>query len=193
MTKSKKKGAHDLYIGFDMDGVIIDHTLNKIRLAEKLGYQISEEQTPPEVMRTVLPTEARHQLQEILYHDPMVAFKSSVMRGTKPALREIVKKQIPFVLISRRKNSELAIRFLEKHGLWPEFFHAHNTFFVNEPEDKNAKAVELGVTHYLDDESRVLEKLIDVPNRFLFDKHRILPEAPHYKKVHSWMEFVTRL
>lgn len=193
MAKSKKMHSDGICIGFDMDGVIIDHTLNKMRLAEKLGYSIVEEQTPSEIMRNILPKEARNRLQEILYHDPEIAFKSSLMRGAKPALREISKRRIPFALISRRKNPELAIRLLEKHGLWPEFFHKGNTFFVDEPEDKNAKAIELGVTHYLDDECRVLEKLTDVPNRFLFDKHRILPDAPYYKKVHSWMEFATRL
>ena len=51
----------------------------------------------------------------------------------------------------------------------PNVFERILTFFVIKPEDKNIKARELGVTHYVDDETGVLEKLVDVKNRFLFD------------------------
>ena len=55
------------------------------------------------------------------------------------------------------------------------------------PEDKNTKAVELGVTHYFDDEPRVLEKLVDVKNKFLFDPIDALKNSG-YARVKSWKE-----
>lgn len=193
MQKSKTANFQMICLGFDMDGVVIDHTLNKMRLAEKFGFLITADQTPSEILKKHIPEAVRDQLQIALYHDPKAALRSSAMRGAKPALRELARKQIPFVLISRRKDPETAILILEKHGLWPDFFHERNAFFVSSPEDKNAKAIELGVTHYLDDEQHVLEKLRDVPNRFLFDAHRVLPDAEFYTRIHSWMEFLSHI
>lgn len=179
-----------VYIGLDMDGVIIDHTLPKIRLAERYGITITPEQTPSEIMKTLLPAEAWKELQHTLYSDPAVAFASPVMRGARPALRELSEKRIPFALISRRKDPEIAKTLLKRSGLWGAFFHEENTFFVSAPEDKNVRARELGVTHYLDDELKVLDALAQVPNRYLFDKYGAFGERNTYPAIHSWQEFL---
>lgn len=176
-----------------MDGVIIDHTIPKMRLAEKFGFSITPEQTPSDVLRNIMPDDVRHEFQHMLYSDAKIALSAPMMRGVKPALREILKREIPFVLITRRKDPAVTIQLLEKHGLWPEFFHDKNTFFVLNPEDKNTKAVELGLTHYLDDELKVLRALADVENRFLFDKYQVFSEDPYYKRTHSWQDFLTHL
>lgn len=193
MPKSKKNDTQAPYIGFDMDGVIIDHTIPKIRLAEKFGFSITPEQTPSDILKNLMPEKIRKEFQHTLYSDLKIALESPLMRGAKPALREIVKSGIPFVLITRRKDPEVAMRLLERHGLWPEFFHEKNTFFVIEPEDKNAKASELGLTHYLDDELKVLNALIDVENKFLFDKYDSFPDMTLYPKISSWQEFLEKI
>ena len=178
-------------IGFDMDGVLIDHTGAKILVAEKFGIALAPEQTPSDVMRKMIPRDILHEIQWLLYDDKKYALRSPIMRGARPALKEIIAKDIPIFLISRRKNQAVAVELLQKHGLWPVFFDEKNTFFVDEPEDKNSRAIELGITHYLDDEHRVLEKLTNVPNRFLFDKHRIYPDTDLYRRVLSWQEFLS--
>lgn len=193
MAKSKKSGSKTIHIGFDMDGVIIDHTLPKIRLAEKFGFKITPEQTPSDVLRNIMPDDVRKEFQHLLYSDPKISLASPLMRGVKPALRELAKRDVPFVLITRRKAPEVTIQLLERHGLWPDFFHDKNTFFVLNPEDKNVKALALGLTHYLDDELKVIKALTDVENRFLFDKYGVLPEDPYYKKTHSWQDFLAQL
>lgn len=193
MTKSKKNNSPAVHIGFDMDGVIIDHTIPKIRLAEKYGFSITAEQTPSDVLRNIMPEKIRKEFQHALYSDDKIALSAPLMRGVKPALREISKRGIPFALITRRKDPAVTILLLKKHGLWPDFFHDKNTFFVLEPEDKNVKALELGLTHYLDDELKVLRALTGVENRFLFDKYGVFSEDDLYKKVFSWQHFLTHI
>ncbi|MBI5421403.1 MAG: hypothetical protein HZA35_03815 [Parcubacteria group bacterium] len=43
--------------GFDMDGVIIDHTEMKMRLAKDFGFDLKPEETPADVLRTIMPRE----------------------------------------------------------------------------------------------------------------------------------------
>ncbi len=180
-------------IGFDMDGVIIDHTDSKIMLAGKFGITLSPEQTPSDMMHDIIPHEINQQIQDFLYGDRKYALRPQVMRGARTVLKEIMKMELPIFLISRRKNPEIAIELLKKHGLWPAFFNEENAFFVDKPEDKNIRAVRLGITHYLDDERRILENLSGVQNRYLFDRHRIYPEDEFYKLVFSWREFLSNL
>lgn len=193
MAKSKENNSQITHIGFDMDGVIIDHTIPKMQLAEKFGFSITPEQTPSDILRNIMPEKIRKEFQHLLYSDPKISLTSPLMRGVKPALREIIKRGIPFALITRRKDPVITVQLLERHGLWPEFFHEENTFFVINPEDKNVKASELGLTHYLDDELKVLKVLKDVENRFLFDKYGVLSEDKSYKKISSWQDFLSKL
>ncbi|MBI4992046.1 MAG: hypothetical protein HZB99_02405 [Candidatus Harrisonbacteria bacterium] len=179
----------NMVIGLDLDGVLVDHTDLKIRLAKRLGFNLLPKDTPTEVMNKILPEGRWRELQHLLYSDPKLSLLSPLMRGAKSMLNNFQKNKIDYLLISRRKSTVQALKLLEKRGLWPEYFNDKNTFFVVEPEDKNIKAAEFGVTHYIDDERRVLEKLADVRHRFLFDRHRVFPETDFYKKIHSWPEF----
>lgn len=156
-------------IGFDLDGVILNHVLMKIKLARKFGFTLKPEETPSEVIESIIERPVLDKLLQILYHDPKVFKTASLMRGVKSGLLKLQKNNLPFVLISRRREPISAIEALKHHGLWPKFFNEKNAFFVAKPEDKNIKAREMGVTHYADDEMGILEKLVDVKNRFLFD------------------------
>ena len=64
-----------------------------------------------------------------------------------------------------------------------------NTFFVQNKEGKNIKAGGLGISHFVDDEPEVLEQLISVKVKYLFDPYDALVG---YKYVHvrSWRELV---
>lgn len=193
ITGRKKQSPEKIVLGFDMDGVLIDHTDSKILIAGKFGIDLRPEQTPSDVMRETVPAEINRQIQHMLYDDKDYAFRPPIMPGAKTALEEITGKEFPIFLISRRKNPAVAIELLKERGLWPVFFHEKNTFFVDEPGDKNVRAAELDITHYLDDEIRVLEKLADVPNRYLFDKYGIYPENDLYSRIFSWQEFLENL
>jgi len=177
-------------IGLDMDGVIIDHTLAKIKLAKNFGFNLKPHETHPDIIKKIIAEPFLKKIKYTLYDDPDFYKSSLLMDGAKDGLKYIKKQNLPFVLISRRIDSSGAIKVLKFHGLWPQFFNKDNAFFVAEPEDKNVKAKEIGVTHYVDDQAHVIEKLIDVKNRFLFDNLGAFQDIVGYTRVKSWKELI---
>lgn len=176
-------------IGFDMDGVILDNADSKIKVAKKFGLTIQLNHTPSEILKTMMPQVVWEKFQNMLYDHPDIAFSTPLMRGTRTMLAELNSKNIPIFLISRRKIPDIAIKILHKHELWPKYFNDKNSFFVTHPEDKNFKAAQLGITHYIDDELKVINVLTSVPNKFLFDPFNVYEKNNHYTKIKSWAEF----
>lgn len=176
-------------IGFDMDGVILDNADSKLRIARKLGFDIKLHHTPAEIIKTILPQVILEKLQKMLYDNHKIALSTPLMRGARKILADLDKKEIPIFLISRRKIPEIAVKILHKHSLWPKYFNKKNSFFVVHPEDKNKRAAKLGITHYIDDELKVINVLLKVPNRFLFDQFDVFKKAANYTKIRSWSEF----
>lgn len=186
-----KRQADKLVIGLDLDGVILDHTHAKIMLAKKLGFSLKPEETPSDIIKNVLSLDAMQAIQHFLYDDPVIALGARMFRGASAGLSQLKKADVPFFLISRRKNSELAIALLKKRGLWPLYFNAQNTSFVTEKVEKNKEAKKFGITLYIDDQPSVLEKVTDVPMRILMDHFGVFNEYDRkYKRVASWKEFL---
>ncbi len=184
--------SQDKKFGFDMDGVIIDHTEMKMRLAKDYGFELRPEDTPADIIRNIIPSAQLNELKHRLYDDPTTALLSSVMPGAIEALQEIRSLGFPFFLISRRKNSKMAVELLKSRGLWPHFFNDQNAFFVSSPEEKDRHAQDLHITHYTDDEIGVLSA-VKVPHSFLFDSLGVLIEDDSYVRVDSWPTLTTHL
>ncbi len=183
-------GSAKWITGLDLDGVIVDHTLNKLAFAKRFGISLRPEETPSDIMARVLSHDAHERLQEFLYHDPRVALSPPLYGGALEGLRMLKEAGTPYFLISRRKEStHLAIDLLKKRGLWPFLFNEKNIFFVEEKKDKDRKAAELGVSVYIDDQPSVLAEMTSVPHRFLFDPVGAHAEAESYQKIRSWKEF----
>lgn len=176
-------------IGFDLDGVLIDHTKNKITVAKLFGFDVAPRQTPSESLRTLIPYDTLQEFQKVLYDDPTYAYHAPLMEGALDVVQRVMRRGWPMHLISRRKTSHSALEVLKRQGLWPTFFHEKNTFFVREIADKDIEARRLGVTHYIDDERQVIHALSSVAHRFLFDPHQISQEPEGYTRVSSWKEF----
>jgi phosphoglycolate phosphatase-like HAD superfamily hydrolase len=176
-------------IGFDMDGVLIDHTESKLVMAKSLGFELTKEQTPSQIMRSVLPKETWERIEPILFYDPQYAFISQIMPGALEVLKSLRKDSIPIFIISRRKKPSVAVEFLKMKGLWPHFFSEKNCSFVTHPHEKNAEAEKFGLTHYIDDEPTVLGSLTNVPNKFLFDQYNTFKDAKNYIRVTTWADF----
>ena len=135
MNDQKEK----IIIGFDMDGVIVNNTQPKIRLAKALGFKLLPEQTPSEIISKHLPLLVLRELQRNLYDNIETALTTPLMRGARGVLTAVKKSGFPYFLISRRRIPHIAQGILKKHGLWPYFFDEDNAFFVLEPEDKDVK------------------------------------------------------
>ena len=177
-----------LIIGFDLDGVILNHVVMKQRLAKQFGFDIQPSETSSEIMRKMIPREIWLQIQELLYDHQTFCLESPVADGAIDTLERLWQEQKAFFLISLRKNLDVAVEVLKYHKLWPKYFNENNTFFVQRREDKNTEASRLGITHYIDDEIGVLEKLNDVPNKFLFDPFKTDKSSHPYTAITSWKE-----
>lgn len=182
MTSQVKK----IVVGFDMDGVIIDHVQNKLTLAGRYAVHLRPEETHSEILPTKFPREEYLALQDVLYGGSELALGAPLMEGAFAVLKEMKEGGIPFVLISRRRDPENAIELLSRRGLWGDMFNAQNAFFVNTPEEKNVVSIREGVTHYFDDERKVLRAIPSVKNRFLFDSFRQFNDEKEFERVFDW-------
>src|SRR3989344_7442086 len=127
-------------IGFDLDGVIINHIEMKQRLAKQFGFDIAPSETNSEIMSKMIPREIWVQIQEMLYDHKQFCLESPVADGAIDILDGLNREQKEFFLISLRKKPDAAIDLLKYHKLWPKYFNERNVFFVKNREDKNTEA-----------------------------------------------------
>jgi len=129
------------------------------------------------------------QIDKIIYDDPKIALTPPLVPGAIGVL-DFVSKNRPHFLISRRQPPfMIPVKLLRRHGLWPKYFNEKNSFFVVTKEDKDEKAIELGINLYIDDQPSVLEKMPSVPNRFLLDLLGAYKDDIYYRKISSWSDF----
>ena len=178
----------DFVVGFDLDGVIIDHTQNKMRIAARYGTTLRPEDTHSECMAALFSPEIYREIQKQMYDDTDEALSAPLMEGAFGALASLREHEIPYYLISRRKTPINALNLIERRGLWGEYFTPENTFFVENMEDKDPVAKKLGVTHFIDDERRVLRLMPSVPHRILFDVRNFFPDNDEFVRVKNWSE-----
>ena len=185
-----RKNKNNIVIGLDLDGVVVDHTENRTRLAAQFGFSLEKKNTTSGIMGNVVPGEIYRVIQRFLYREPSVALAAPLMKGAKEGLKDLATKNIPYMLISRRSSVDMAVALLQKHKIWPQYFHEKNAHFVSHDGDKAKKMKEHGVTVYLDDKPEVLATLASVRHRFLFDPHGAHEDSREYTRVSSWKEFV---
>lgn len=184
---------HTMIIGFDLDGVIIDHTQNKIKIAARYGITLALEDTSPARMWKIIPPELNQEFRNQMYDDTDEALSAPLMEGAYAGLAKLREQHIPYFLVSRRKKPIHAIHLLERRELWGKYFIPENTFFVEEPEEKDTVAQQLGLTHFVDDELRVLDVLDSVQNRILFDARNLCSDKKEYQCAENWSELLVLL
>lgn len=178
-------------IGLDLDGVIIDHTSNRIFKAREFGYNIKLEETPTHILKKLLTPEHYKELQAYIYGP--ASLEASVMDGAVEHIKKLASEN-EFFIISRRNiydgGDKLGIKWLKENGIF-KFIPESNVFFVAHDEKgaKNIVAKKLGLEVYLDDQLKILEEIPDVKTRVLFDQHGVSSPPPPYAKVVSWPEF----
>ena len=177
-------------IGFDLDGVIADYVEAKIYFAKQLGFNLTPHQTQSEILRKLLPEAKLDELKHKLFGDFNDSTKLPLIKGAKEGLKLIADSGLDFYLISRRKAPEVAIQLLKHHNLWPQYFNEDNAYFVITPEDKNIRAKALRITHYIDDEHKVLEALVDVKHKYLLDMFDNFNDNRLYTRLKSWDDII---
>lgn len=171
-----------------MDGVILDHVPRRIEAAKKLGIFLTPQQAHSLIIRKTLSDDILDKIDLYTYDDESSALTLDLMPGVKEALDTVRGLGVDYFLISRRRNPEVAVKVLKSRGLWPEYFNENNASFVDSFEGKNKRSKELSVTHYIDDDIRVLEKLVDVENKFLFDDLGVYGDVKDFPRIASWLD-----
>ncbi len=186
MQLEKTVQRRPIVVGFDMDGVIIDHAPNKLALAESYAVHLRPEETHSERLAHKFARNEYLAFQEELYGNSAFALSAPLMEGALPVLESLRAHGTPFVLISRRRNPANAIALLDARGLWGNIFSEKNAFFVQSPEEKNVVGVREGVTHFFDDERKVLLAMPDIAKRFLVDTFWQFNDEQIFPRVHDW-------
>ena len=179
-------------IGFDFDGVIIDHTKNKIKIAKELGYTIRAEEIPSEKLKKLIPLQDYRIIQKFIYNKGTPTAES--MRGALQVIKSL-SENYHIVIISRRAEEmrKVALEWLKKHGFL-NYIKRKDIYFADTDNDKNIVAKRLKVHVYMDDKLGVLKLLKNVPNKILFDPHNCFQiKDKEIKKVESWQNVLPAL
>lgn len=184
-----ERESQPIRIGLDMDGVVIDHTELRLAMGKQFGFDLTPEQTVSDIISKLVPDNIWKEMQNGMYYNADIALQATPMAGLEEGMRALLDAGFPTFLISRRRDTALAKRLLEKYALWPSIFNESNTFFVNEIDEKNERAQALELTHYIDDQERVLSALLHVPNKLLFDQYDNRHNSP-YERIVGWENIV---
>ncbi len=195
-----------MIIGLDLDGVIIDHTENKIKKAKELGYDIKPEETPSEKLKKLISPEDYQIIRKFIYSKGTPT--AEPMKGALQAIK-FLSKNYQFIIISRRDENlqKTALEWLKKHGFL-NYIKRKDIYFVDKDSDKNIVAKRLKACTYIDDKLGILELLKDVSIKILFDPYNCfqiknLPTGPpsgrtgkagkDIKKIENWQSLSASL
>jgi len=174
-----------MIIGLDLDGVIIDHTQNKIKKAKELGYFIKANETPSGKLKKLISLTDYRLIQKFIYNEGTSSAKP--MEGVLKAVKNLSKNH-QIVIVSRRakESRKIALDWLEKHGFL-NYIKRKNIYFVKSDPDKNMVAKHLKTNLYIDDKLKVLRSLKDVPVKILFDYFNVVRRTnKEIKKIKNW-------
>lgn len=171
-------------VGLDLDGVIIDHTKNKIKTAKAFGFNIKAKETPSEILKKILPSNQYQKLQRRIYG--RLTLEAKPVRGTLKTIKKISRNYNLFI-ISRRNNPKTAVAWLKKYKI-SDIIPSRSIFFVKEDRDKNKLAKKLKIDVFLDDKAEVLKYLSSVPRRVFFNPHKTQKDNK-FAEINSWKEF----
>jgi len=183
-----------LKIGFDFDGVIVDHSQTKIRKVKEIfGLKIEPGQTPGYCLRRMIGQDNYRQIQKYIY-GPGTS-QGKVMKGAVSALKELKNLGCKMFIVSRRQPAFRpgALAWIEKNI--PGIFNKSQIFFVKRDEDKDRILKKLNVKIYLDDKVSVLRKLASVSKKYLYDQYN-LKDNFNLKDItpaDSWRQFLEHI
>jgi len=175
-------------IGLDFDGVIVDHSEHKMRLAADFGYDLLPWQTNSNVMKTYVPNPHYREVQEMIY--TFMTPKAPPIAQALDHIRELGGE--PYIVSARRPSAvRFAHEWMGKHGIF-DFIPAERVFFCGSGSEKNAYCRRLGIKVFLDDKINVLDGLDPSVKTFLFDNHGSTRKASlhhNHKLVLGWRDF----
>ena len=152
-------------IGLDLDGVIVDHTQNKIKIAKSVGFRVEAKETQSEILKSILPEKEYRKVQRIIYDK--ITSDASPTPFLLKTLQDLSLNYNFFIIsLRRKKHSEVAWYWLEKHKIL-EIIPKKRIFFIE--KDKNFWCQKLKIEVYMDDTVKILDTLSSVPWKVFFN------------------------
>lgn len=178
-----------LKIGLDLDGVIIDHTENKLALAAERGLALEPWQTNSNVMGNLLPPEDYREIRDQVYAD--LTSEAPAVKGALESLGELEGEL--FIVSARRADTvRYAQNWLDRNRVY-DLIPAERIFFCGDETEKKLHCHRLNLQMYLDDKLQVLTLLPLTVRRVLFDNHGLADRLELPQKisvVNDWAEFL---
>lgn len=176
----------NIKIGIDLDGVVIDHTENKIKAARELGFSVTaKETTSSKFLKAKMPDETYKALQRRVY-DEMSSTAPPIPQALE-SIRELHNRGFELFIISRRKIPGPAVDWLRRYGVL-EIIPKEKVFFVKEDHQKERIAQKLKIDILIDDQHKVLKELKSVKHVVFFNLHKV--DNEDFCEVNSWEEFL---
>ena len=172
-------------IGIDLDGVLIDHTANKLLVAERLGYALEPWQVNSNLQRSLMSHEHVTAMQEEVYQG--MTLSAPPIPGALEHLREL-EGELYIVSARRLKVVRFAQQWLMRYGVF-DIIPAERIFFCESKHDKRAICDRLGITAFVDDQLDVLQLLSPRMKRILYDGdgvHQHLTMEEGYDVAADW-------
>lgn len=177
-------------LGFDLDGVIIDHTSNKLRHAKALGYDLSPAETASGVMKKHVHPDHYREIKHTIYGS--ASLEAPPMEGALEMIAELAPAFRIFIISRRNMRDgfdEWGRQWLDVHGVHRSipreqvFFVAHDVVGA-----KDAVARQHGIRAYMDDQAKILYELPSVSVRILFDPFDVGEISEPLVKIKKWQE-----
>lgn len=173
-------------IGLDLNGVIIDHTQNRIKAGASLGFELSEEDTQSEALKVILTADKYKELKKIVFDN--MAQDSIPMVSAIETIKKLSEKYNPFIISQQDKEgSKITLSWLEKYNIF-NIIPKENVIFVEKAADKNIWCEKLNIKTYLDDKISVLNLLSYPKNKVFFNSFKVLNNSS-YIEINSWEEY----
>lgn len=185
-----------LNLGIDLDGVIIDHTQNKIRLAREFGFDIKPEQTPGHRLKKIVGEEYYQKIRSPLY-GPITEFAPPMGGALNHLSRLVANNYKLFIISARGKKDQSQVcgwDWVDHHLL--DILDKQQILFVEQEKQKNLVCQKLKIDVYLDDKVDVLKSLTYVSKLYLFDPYQIRHDYHDLKNIQpvsSWSEFFDQI
>lgn len=180
---------NSIRIGFDFDGVIIDHSESKVQKAQEFGFNIKLHQIPSDRLKKIINREYYRRIQEFIYGPGTP--QAPIIAGADKILKAIKRMGYEMFIISRRHQEHRlkALSWINRN--LPGIFNKQKILFTEKDIDKDKICQKLDIQVYIDDKITVLQELNSVPERILYDPYDIREdfELKNIQPVSSWDEF----
>lgn len=155
-----------LCIGFDLDGVVIDHTRQFILACKKHGFSLKPWQVNSNVFKQLVPDDTATEIKKEVYEHRRLA--SRVMPGSLGVLRAL-RLHIVIASVQKQKKSEEKLWiWLRKHGFLA--FLKRKQFHIFRTRTRKVRFLtKLKPQVFIDDGLDVLEQLPRSVTGVLFD------------------------